>query len=122
LAGTGNQRGHVIGVLALDRLVVISIDDPCRHLDMAQLIVGKMRLGRPHVLYVREEGFEACRGRRESRVLLRCALDIGSEDWALAHILHARWIGIRAKREQSCQALRMMDRDVETNNRSVTPS
>jgi hypothetical protein len=42
LAGIGDHCGHVIGILAIDGFVVVSIGDPRRHLDMAQLIVGAM--------------------------------------------------------------------------------
>ena len=76
-ARAGNQRGHVIGVLALDRFIVVAVDNPRRHFDVAQLLVGKMRLARPHLLDIRLEGVELRGRRRESRVLLPCALEKG---------------------------------------------
>jgi hypothetical protein len=38
-AFTGNQRGHVIGVLTLDDFVAVAVDDPSWHLDSTQLVI-----------------------------------------------------------------------------------
>src|SRR5580704_4792082 len=112
----------MIGVLALDRFIVVAIDNPRRHLDVAQLLVGKMWLARPHLLDIRFEDVELRRRWRKSQVLLRGALLKGFEDGALVDVLHTRGIGIRGKREQSRQPVGMVDGDIEANDRSVTPS
>src|SRR5271167_1277860 len=38
----GDRVRHELGVLALDRLVVVGVDDPGRHGDAAQLFRGEM--------------------------------------------------------------------------------
>src|SRR5215467_4109974 len=68
ITGSGDQRRHQVGVLALDRLIVVGVDDPYGHRNSLQLCIGEVGLGRPHVLDVSDELFELTGSRRELRV------------------------------------------------------
>ena len=74
--GPGNQLRHLRGVRGLDRLVVVAIEDHRRHGDRAQLVLGVVRLGRPHLGDLRDEGVElagaSATGGRSPRRRARC--------------------------------------------------
>ena len=80
------MRGHELGILALDRLVMVGIDDPGWRFDVTQLCLGEIRLGRPHLGNLVEEAVVFGRSRREPLILLFGSGDIGVEDRALVNV------------------------------------
>ena len=81
--GSGDQLCHLRGVRGLDPLVVVANEDHRRHGDRAQLVLGVVRLGRPHLGDLRVEGVELAGGGRQAGVVLAGARDGGVEDWVV---------------------------------------
>src|SRR5262249_1841237 len=82
--GIRNLVGHEQRVLPLDRLVVIGVDDPGWRLDARELLLGEVRLCRPHLADLVEKGFVLGGRGREFLVFLFSPGDISVEHWALA--------------------------------------
>ena len=59
-----DRRGDIFGVLALDRLVVIAVDDEDRRVDRLELRVAPVRLLGPHLADLSDEGVVVLRRRR----------------------------------------------------------
>ena len=59
-------RRHELGILALDCLVVVTIDDPGRRCDNTQLCLGEVWLGRRHLGDLIEEAFVFGRSREST--------------------------------------------------------
>src|SRR5262245_43391940 len=120
--GIWDFSGHEFGILALDRLVVIAVNDPDRYCNCGKLLCGKIWLCRPHSGYLVEEGIVRLWRWRE---LLIFRLRPGNkfvEYRALCDVLDARRIGIGGKCEEFCYSLRMTDGDVQSQNRSIAPA
>jgi hypothetical protein len=120
--GIGDRAGHELGVLALDRLVVIGVDDPGRHRDASQLLGREVGLRLPHLADLVEKGFVLVWCRRQCRVFLFGARDIGVGHRAVGDVGHPARIGIGGKSKELAQPLGMMDRDVETDYPPVAPT
>src|SRR5262249_467424 len=56
-SGIWDYSGHEFGILALDRLVVIAVNDPDRYCNCGKLLGGEIWLCRPHSGYLVEERF-----------------------------------------------------------------
>ena len=73
-------------LVALDRLVMVGIDDPGRYRDRLQIGGGPVGLGLPHLGDLGEEGLVLVRRRRQLFVFLFRARDKGVEDRALGDV------------------------------------
>ena len=79
-------RGHELGVFALDRLVVVGVDDPNRYGDALQIRRGPVRLGLPHLGDLSEERLVLAGGRRQFFVFPLRPGDKGVEHRAVGDV------------------------------------
>ena len=86
-ARVGNDRGDIFGMGAVDRLVVVAVDDEDGRLDRLELGVGPVGLAEPHLADLIDEGGVFVRRRRERGVFLARARDEGGEGRVLLDIV-----------------------------------
>ena len=121
--GARDRCGYVLGVCAFDRLVVVAIHHQHRCLDRLELRVGPVRLGVPHLADLRDEFVVLRRRGGQPGVFVAGALDVAGEGWVLLHaFLHARCHGVGGEGEDLADAVRMADRQVQSEDRSVAPA
>src|ERR1700750_2671983 len=72
-----NGRGDIFRMRPFDRLVVVAIDDENGRVDRLQLIVGPVRLVRPHFADLIDEGVVFLGSRRMLGIFMASAVDIG---------------------------------------------
>src|SRR6266481_8483045 len=118
----GNESRHTIRILALDEFIAVAVHYPSGHLDAAQLFVREVRLAVPHRLHLFWKRFVFPGSRGELLIFLFTSAEVIVKEWVLVHILCASGIGIRPKREQFRQPLRMVDGDVKPDDPAITPA
>ena len=71
----GNMPDKIIGVFALDELIVLAVHDGNRHIDLGEIGDGVVRLGPLHQADSLDEGIEPIRRGGKSCVILRMAIE-----------------------------------------------
>jgi hypothetical protein len=113
---------HKLGILTLDRLVMVAVDDPDRHGNAMELFRSEVRLGRPHLGDLIEERLILVQRWRKPLVFSLGLGDKCVEDRTLGDVLQSIRVGVSCKREDLCHPIRMMNGDVQSQDRSVAPA
>ena len=73
-AGVWDRRCDIFGVCALDRLVVVAVNDDNGRVDRLELRVGPVRLVGPHLADLIDEGVVLLRRRRMLDIFMASAI------------------------------------------------
>ena len=114
-----NAVSHEQRILALDRLVMIRIDDPGRHLDAGKVRRDPVRLRLPHFRDLGEERIVIRRRWRKLFIFLSRTRDERGKNGALIDILDTARVGVRRKRKELREPLGVMDGNVEPDDRAI---
>src|SRR5262249_22667366 len=89
--------GHELGIVSIDRLVVVRVNNKDWYRNCPKFFRGKTWFCRPHMGNLVEEGFVAIRRWRELFIFRLCAGDELVKDRALGNVLDAGRVGIGGK-------------------------
>src|ERR1700722_6597198 len=78
-AGVWNGRGDILRMRPFDRLVMVAVDDENGRVDRLQLIIGPVRLVRPHLADLVDEGVVFLRRRGMLGIFMSGPVDISGE-------------------------------------------
>jgi hypothetical protein len=116
------MSGFMPTATGTDRLVMIRIHDPGRHLDAGKIVRCPIRLRPPHLGDLAQKRIVFGRSGREFFILAPRPGDECGKNGTLIDILDAARVGICSKRKQFGEPLGVMDGNVEPSNCAITPA
>ena len=116
-------RGDIFGMVALDRLVMVAVDDEDRRVDRLELIVASISADRPHPADMVDERVIFLGRRGIAGIFMTGALDdIRRRSGSSRALFHAGGDGVGGEGEHLADPVLVAHREVEPKDAPVAPA